>query len=191
MREGYPALSMRRIAKHIGYSATAIYLHFENKDALLHALIDEGMERLYDHLQQTAHAHESGDPVGRARRLCQVYIDFGLQNPEYYDVMFLLRPEHMARYPADNYRRARRSLDLFVEVLQDGAAAGVLEAEAPRVQASAVWAALHGTVTLLLAQRVDIRIEAQALVEAAIDQIVRGLGAVAQGSPNGRLPSHT
>ncbi|MDX1502000.1 MAG: helix-turn-helix domain-containing protein, partial [Thermoanaerobaculia bacterium] len=34
VEEGYNNLSMRKIARAVGCSATSIYLHFENKDAL-------------------------------------------------------------------------------------------------------------------------------------------------------------
>ena len=34
VREGYSSLSMRKIARSIGYSATSIYLHFKSKDQL-------------------------------------------------------------------------------------------------------------------------------------------------------------
>lgn len=57
VQEGYKALSMRTIADAIGYSATSIYLHFDGKDALLHALIHEGMMALRDRLRDAAAQH--------------------------------------------------------------------------------------------------------------------------------------
>ncbi|NBB87775.1 MAG: TetR family transcriptional regulator [Bacteroidetes bacterium] len=173
-RHGYTNLSMRKIAKKIGYSATTIYLHFENKDALFHALIDEGMNRLYESLYDV-HAQYADAPVERLRALCRQYIQFGLDEPEYYEVMFMLHPEHMERYPAAKYRRARRNLDLFAQALEDGVTEGVMAVQNSRVAASSTWAALHGTVTLLIAQRVDARINHEAFITAAIDQALYGL----------------
>lgn len=173
-RNGYTNLSMRKIAKKIGYSATTIYLHFENKDALFHALIDEGMHRLYESLY-SVHTQFSDAPVERLRALCRQYIQFGLDEPEYYEVMFMLHPEHMERYPAAKYRRARRNLDLFAQALEDGVTEGVMAVQNSRVAASSTWAALHGTVTLLIAQRVDARIDHEAFITAAIDQALYGL----------------
>jgi AcrR family transcriptional regulator len=173
VRDGYKNLSMRRIAREIGYSATSIYLHFENKDALFHALIEEGMERLY---RVYCSVTEGGpaDPVQRFVALCRAYIQFGLENPEYYEIMFMAHPEHMARYPADKYRRARRNLDVIAAVLEEGHRQGVLEATQPRVAASVVWSSLHGAIALLIAKRVDVRIDAQEFIEAAIAQTLRG-----------------
>ncbi len=172
VKEGYHNLSMRKIAKSIDYSATSIYLHFESKDALLHALIDEGMQRLYDAFTDIVGQFPE-QPVARLRALCKEFITFGLDNPEYYEIMFQLRPEQMERYPAEKYRRARRNLDIIAEALAEGAEGGVFTVKDARVSASTIWASLHGTVSLLLAERVDIRIDPNDFIETAIRQTLR------------------
>src|SRR5690554_2597090 len=90
VEEGYNNLSMRKIARAVGCSATSIYLHFENKDALFHALIGEGFARLNEALQDVADAH--ADAVERLETLSRRYIEFGLDHPEYYEIMFMLHP---------------------------------------------------------------------------------------------------
>lgn len=172
VQEGYQNLSMRKIARAINYSATSIYLHFDSKDALLHALIDEGMTRLYEALTEAASQHP--EPVERLKALCKQFITFGLENPEYYEIMFLLHPEHMERYPAEKYRRARRNLDVIAATLSDGIEQERFQSDDPRVAASAVWASLHGAVSLLLAERVDIRIDREAFIETTIRQTING-----------------
>lgn len=170
VQHGYAGLTMRKLAKAIGYSPTSIYLHFENKDALSHALIDEGMERLYRLLSEVE--QRVGAPIERLRELCWTYVRFGRSNPEYYEIMFQLHPDQMARYPAANYRRARRNLDVFARALTDGIEEGVVRDVDPRVTASTVWALLHGAVSLLNAHRVDVRIDVDAFIEATIAQAV-------------------
>ena len=169
VQEGYQNLTMRRIARAIDYSATSIYLHFDSKDALLHSLIHDGMMRLYEALEKT-NQQVGGGPVKRLQALCRCFIEFGLDNPEYYEVMFLLRPERMERYPPEKYRKARRNLDFFADALREGTDAGVFRVEDARVSASTIWAALHGTVSLLLADRVDVRIDRETFIDTAIQQ---------------------
>jgi AcrR family transcriptional regulator len=183
VQEGYQNLSMRKIASAIDYSATSIYLHFDSKDALLHALIHEGMMQLYDALEATAEAHTS-DLLGRLEALCRRFIDFGLNNPEYYEIMFQLHPERMERYPAEKYRQARRNLDFFADALAEGTEQGVFHVGDPQVSASTIWASLHGTVSLLLAERVDVRIERDAFIETAIQQTLRSYTAVQASASN-------
>lgn len=173
VKEGYHNLSMRKIADAIGYSATSIYLYFDSKDHLLHALIHEGMMQLQDKLGATAQ-NLPDDPVQRLRALCRTFIEFGLGNPEYYEIMFLLRPERMERYPPEKYRQARNNLDFFSRALEEGATAEAFQVDDPKVLASTIWASLHGTVSLLLAERVDARIDPEAFIEAAIERTLQG-----------------
>lgn len=173
MREGYQNLSMRKIADAIGYSATSIYLYFDNKDALLHTLIHEGMMQLHRELEETAASHPD-DPVDRLRALCRCFIDFGLENPEYYEIMFQLRPERMKRYPPEKYRKARSNLDFFGRALEEGNEQGTFGIDDAKVSASTIWASLHGIVSLLLADRVDVSIDPETFIDTAIRQAIRG-----------------
>lgn len=181
VRDGYKSLSMRKIAREAGYSATSIYLHFENKDALFHALIEEGMERLLAQFK-AVEVHHAGNPEACLEALCRSYVQFGLDNPEYYEVMFMLHPEHMDRFPAEKYRRARRNLDVIAQALAEGAAHGCFEAEDPRVLASTLWAILHGTVSLLIARRLDVRIRQEDFIEATIRHALQGVRAPAHAA---------
>ena len=170
--DGYDRLSMRKIAAAAGCSATSIYLHFASKDALTHALISEGMERLYATLTAT----RAPDPAERLGALSRAYVRFGLDNPEVYQILFQLTPERMERFPAEQYRRARRNIDLFAETIARGAEAGRLRAEPTAdVAANVLWTALHGLVSLRLAGRIDVRLAGDAFVEAAVAQALAGV----------------
>lgn len=171
--EGYKNLSMRKIAGAIGYSATSIYLHFTGKDALVHTLIDEGMGRKYEAFAAVVAACPD-DPVARFAGLCRAYIDFGLNNPEYYEIMYLLHPEKMARFPADKYRKARRNLEVIAETLKEGAAKGLMSVTDPLLDASVTWAALHGAVSLLFSQRMDRRVDPEEFVDAMVGRLLKG-----------------
>lgn len=51
VEDGLENISMRKIASRIGCKAPSIYYYFRNKDALIHAMIEEGNDRLYEALQ--------------------------------------------------------------------------------------------------------------------------------------------
>lgn len=168
VENGYAGLSMRKLAGSIGYSATTIYHHFDGKDGLFHALVDEGMERLGAELRG-ALVGMSRDTNERMERLCRAYVRFGLDNPEYYEVMFIAHPGAAGRYPPEKYRRARANLDLFADVLTE---AGAPDTTTARVEATVIWAVLHGTVSLINATRVDAAIDRIALVDAAVERAI-------------------
>ncbi|MEM6328363.1 MAG: TetR/AcrR family transcriptional regulator [Bacteroidota bacterium] len=169
--DGYANLSMRKIAAVVRCSPTSIYLHFDGKDALVHALIAEGMDHLFEALQA---GDPGGDPITRLEALSRAYVAFGLRHREQYEVMFQLHPKRMERFPAEDYRRARRNLDLFEDILQAGAEAGVLDATpTAEVAARVLWTALHGLVSLRLAQRIDVRLDDDEFTKAAVARAVR------------------
>ena len=145
---------MRRIAKAVGCTPTSIYLYFRNKDALVHELIDEGMGILHDQLVEATAGVE--DTTERLYWYARAYIDFALQNPEYYEVMFLLRSD-MERYPAELYRRARHNLEIIAEAL--ATQSGERDPVELLTATSVLWSLVHGSVTILLAKRLDYKID--------------------------------
>ncbi|MEM9381641.1 MAG: TetR/AcrR family transcriptional regulator [Planctomycetota bacterium] len=160
LESGYAALSTRRIASAVGCTATSIYLYYASKDALIHALIDEGFVELNRRVLAAARG-EDGEPLERMRRAALAYVDFAFERPQYYEVMFMLRPAQMERYPAEAYRRARRPLEVLAEMT------GLPEEQA-LLRGTIAWATLHGLVSLLIAQRVDVRLDREALVRDTV-----------------------
>ncbi len=164
--KGINDLSIRMISRSVGCSVGTIYFYFENKDVLVHALIEEGFDIMVDR-QENIKA-ENATPSERLRQLCRVYFDFAMENPEYYEIMFSLKPERMARYPAEKYRKARRSLELFEDAIKDAAPHG----DNSFYTSHLIWTFLHGIITLLQAERIDRRIDRSKFVDNALDKIM-------------------
>src|SRR5436853_6901682 len=87
LEQGYERFSLRKVAELIGYSPTTIYLYFRDKDDLLFTVVDEGFKRFGQQL--AAAAASTGDPWERIIALGRAYVAFGLQNHEYYQLMFM------------------------------------------------------------------------------------------------------
>src|SRR6476659_4196009 len=89
-REGYDAVSMRRIAEAIEYSPTAIYVHFRDKQDLMLQLCQSDFVAL---AVGVAELQKLADPIERIRRLGHAYIRFGVEHPNHYRLMFMTRVE--------------------------------------------------------------------------------------------------
>ena len=176
---GYAQVSMRKIANKIGYSATSIYLYYGNKDELVHALIDEGVDLLFQELHDADQAGAS--PEERLEKMCRAYIRFGLEKPEYYEIMYVLHSEYIKRYPAEKFRKAPLNLKLFAKAIGAAVDASQFEAKDSMLSANLVWAQLHGVVTLLGSERVDKRIPEKELIEATVHQIIRSFRIIPSG----------
>ncbi|HEY3230998.1 MAG TPA: TetR/AcrR family transcriptional regulator [Roseiflexaceae bacterium] len=144
--QGYERFSLRQVAEMIGYSATTIYLYFKDKDDLLFAVVDEGFDRFGQQL--AAAAASTDDPIARLQAIGRAYIDFGLQNPVHYQLMFMQRADFLIGHrPGEQQPR----IDAF-RVLQGtvlyGIDLGALRPGDVESYSDALWALVHGVVAL-------------------------------------------
>ncbi|MEI7577425.1 MAG: TetR/AcrR family transcriptional regulator [Armatimonadota bacterium] len=148
--DGYEAISLRTIADMIEYSPGALYLHFKDKDAILQALIEEGFDELAIRLRNVM---DPGSLEGLIQKGLN-YIQFAVDNPRLYEVMFLARSpedqEHM-RAIADAPPDCFLSL---VEAVQAGQRQGTLNCALPEpILAYAIWAQVHGMASIAIARQ--------------------------------------
>lgn len=170
--EGHRALSMRKIAREVGVSATSIYIYFDHKDHLLHTLIEESVEELSSFIEKRA--YQEKDAIKKFKAIIHAYIDFAMQNPEKYQILYLLQPKAMKRYPKEKFRKARRSYELLVKVIEESEKQGLMSVKKPVIAAYTIWAQLHGIVSVVLNQRLDSRIDRNEFLEESVDQVVQG-----------------
>ncbi|SFF28909.1 transcriptional regulator, TetR family [Paenibacillus algorifonticola] len=84
---GYESVSIREIAKEAGCSHTTIYIYFEDKEALLHALSMQPLEELHSALTVAAQAKEL-TPSEQLQRINRLFIQFCLEHRSMYTVFF-------------------------------------------------------------------------------------------------------
>jgi AcrR family transcriptional regulator len=84
--EGWQSLSIRKIADAIEYSVPVIYDHFENKEAILFEIGNEGFRLLSKKIELAKDKQE--DPVEQLRAMADAYWNFALKNKEYYQLMY-------------------------------------------------------------------------------------------------------
>lgn len=147
LKHGYHNFSLRQVAEQIGYSPGTIYLYFEDKDAVLFTIMAEGVTRFAQMLSEAAAAP---DPRQRLTRIGEAYIRFGVQNPAHYQLMFLQRPDYLARSPQDTPQPMLEIFDLWRKVVEDAMQAGVLRLGDPTSTGDILWALLHGVVSIAI-----------------------------------------
>lgn len=91
MREGFAALSMRKIADAIEYSPATLYLHFASRDEIAHALCAEGYAQL---LETFVPLTGVADPAERLKGLGRAYVAFGVAHPQTYRLIFMEDPSY-------------------------------------------------------------------------------------------------
>src|SRR5579883_3251092 len=97
-REGAEAVTMRRVATTVGITPMALYRHFADREGLLNALADAGFEEL---AARVGGAVKPGTPEKQLREILDVFLDFGLERPRLFELMFLTRREGARQFPGD------------------------------------------------------------------------------------------
>lgn len=174
VEQGLGRMSMRKIARKVGVTATSIYLHFQNKDELLHTLIEETIEELNAHLE--AASKNNGTPREQLFNLGRAYVDFAMNNPGKYQIVYQVRADEMGRYPKEKFRKARRGYKLVSSIIRESNKRGETREMAPDLAAYVFWAQLHGLMSVVLSKRLDVRVSQKAFIDKGLEQIVNGLG---------------
>ncbi len=155
---GYERFSMRQVAERIGYTATTIYRYFENKDALIFAIVDLGFERFGRALDDAARS--TSDPIERIEALGRAYIRFGVENPVYYQLMFMQRTDYLAT-PKDGTKEPRlATFGTLQHAVEAAIASGDLPPGDPTVRSHAIWSLVHGTVSIALTLGAEVGLDA-------------------------------
>jgi AcrR family transcriptional regulator len=178
--DGYEAVSMRRIATEIEYSATAIYVHFKDKRDLFSAICAEDFAAL---AKAAGDIDRVADPVERLAKLGLAYCRFGLEHPNSYRLLFMTPIEKTETDAALRPEKGDPSADSWAMCLMTVAAiaeAGRLRPEFSDVELAAqtVWAGVHGVVSLEIAMGRDSWIDwrpARRRVKAMLETLVRGI----------------
>ena len=173
LEHGYEAFSLRQVAEYLGYSATTIYLYFDNKDALLFAVADDAY-RLFCEVE--LHAFMSTeDPIQRLLAIGYAYIEFGLAHPTAYKLMFVQRTDFLVGvvqgevHPRiDSFKASEQAVKLAME-------AGAIRQGDPEVIFGVLWSLAHGLVLLALTMPEFTRERTAQVMEESFSIILHGL----------------
>jgi AcrR family transcriptional regulator len=171
-REGWGAVTIRRLADEIEYSQPVLYSHFENRDAIVAAVAVEGFQELTVALREAA----SGSTGRRdaLENVAMAYLAFALSRPAFYEAMFIL-PTVLRFAEAGTRPELRAGFEALAAVVTPFC----VDAE---IVTETFWAALHGLAELERSHRIrpGMRGERIALVVRAI--VVSGNSPPARGS---------
>jgi AcrR family transcriptional regulator len=147
--EDFHRATMRTIARNSGVGLATIYRHFGSKEALLFFFVDEWLsgffERMVDHLKGIT------DPKERVRKIFWLHLDYFERNPEVGRILILNIPFKrwmFKKWMAGKNFERNRLFDVFLDVIQDGQRAGVLNAAvAPGVLIDFIYGLVHRCFT--------------------------------------------
>lgn len=150
------AVTLRAVAREVGIAAPSIYAHFADRDAIIMAAVLRIFDELTDAITEGADA-AGPDPVDRLVAGCAAYLGYGLGHPARYRVLFaehrtvpveLCRPVSLSPDGPPVMEFGAEAFAQLVQAIKACAEAGMSASTDVVADATAVWVALHGTVTL-------------------------------------------
>ena len=144
-REGWSAVTIRKIAREIDYTSPIIYQHFANKEAALQALVEEGFADLETAMH---HAATGDDPEERLLALGRAYLHFARDHRRLYELMNGLGGVTLE--PSERSAAAGNVITLTTEAIQNWAQARGAQLDDPLAASETAWGVLHGMTTLAM-----------------------------------------
>ena len=148
-KEGVQALTLRGVGAALGVSRTALYRHFDDKQALLARVAAAGFTRFPDALAAAAAAAEArrADPMPA---MAAAYAGFARAHPSHYQTMFsgvLTGSRHSAELEA----HGAAAFGVLLTAIRRGQERGRIRTGNPQELAEITWALSHGIATLGMA----------------------------------------
>jgi AcrR family transcriptional regulator len=169
------AVSIRAVADAIGVTPPAIYRHFDDKAHLLFDVCARHFERMDAFV--LAATRDIEDPVEQLCQRARAYVRFGVENPEHYRIMFMGRSEITPEQYADEMVVETGSFAHMVQCVQRCLDAGRFRDGLPDAftLTFALWSAVHGVTSLLVAKPNMPGPDAETLVDLLLDIQLRGV----------------
>ena len=140
--EGWPSVTVRRLADEISYSQPVLYAHFGSREGILAAVALEGFQELGLAMEKARKRAKHRNAVGF---VAAAYLEFAASSPALYEVMFSLSlsvPFDDAATPSAMRSAFSQLLELFQE-----------QGSRSEIVSELFWASLHGIAELTRTQR--------------------------------------
>jgi AcrR family transcriptional regulator len=172
---GYEATTMRAIAEKIQYTPTAIYHHFESKEALLTELANTDFLSLASAFVRIGRIE---DPLERLVRTGQAYVEFALEHPMQYQLMFMTRRPKLETWVEKGHGDPTKDAFSFLRATCHAAIeTGRLRPEFndPDELAEMAWSSVHGIMSLYIVHRDHDWRDPMITASRMCQSLVRGL----------------
>lgn len=148
VKDGYEATSIRKIAAEIEFSPTTIYLYYKDKSDIAYALHQEGFLLLRERFGALEFVES---PFERLKAMGRAYIQFALDHPDFYELMFIMREPMKyleTHHPELEWPEGERVLDALFETIQACQEDGYFANIGTQEMAILSWNVVHGLSSL-------------------------------------------
>ena len=168
-QEGWGALSMRKIADMIEYTAPIIYEYFSNKEGILFELTRQGYIHLGVKVKNARDSKENAEEQLEAMWLS--YWDFAFEEKEFYQLMYGVQVNCCELY--NKMPEAEYTTDLFYDAIEKLITKVPISEDTSCLKYYTFWSLIHGLVSINLVQKGANDEINQQILRSAIKAIIK------------------
>jgi TetR/AcrR family transcriptional regulator len=156
IQKGYHAMTMEIVAEAVEINKATIYLYFQNKSDLFHAIVDRSLNTLLIMLKLTSEEQKTG--LQQTLAFIDNYIDFCREHP-HYCAAINHREENKrdisskeAKVPFDfkTDETAKKIFTLIIDAITQGKSDGTIRQDIqPDIATVLIWGLLVGTMQMI------------------------------------------
>lgn len=148
--EGVGALSIRRVARNLGFSHAAPYRHFPTQQHIFAALTERGFELFSGALKANLPPlYHTEQLENRLREMCHNYFRFVFENPDYYQYIFGPPRFDHHQFP-ELQQKGTGSFEILTEQIAAMVHAGAIAQGDVVALSMFVFSTMHGASSLML-----------------------------------------
>jgi len=151
-KEGWKAVSLRRIADIIEYSAPLIYSYFESKEAILLEFVKKGYFKKYEALKKAKEQHT--DPALQLKAMAFAGWKFAIEHNVLYQLMYSIKVAPCkAQWNCCEILDVRKSMgEVVLSTIKELVARSAHPETDPEMKYLAFSSILHGLISFYLTQ---------------------------------------
>lgn len=152
--KGIEQTTIRNIADAIEYSVGTVYVYFKDKKEILHELHTQGFTQLGREMRVLSNV---SDPMERLKALGRVYLQFAIENPDMYELMFLMKEpiECLEDLHKEVWDEGRATFGILKTNVNQCMEKGHFKGHQLEALSFAIWGTVHGMASLHIGQRVN------------------------------------
>ena len=168
-------LTLKILSDATDTSRSAIYRHFQNKDALIAVLIEKGFEQFDAHMAPIL-SNKNRPLVDRFYSATKAYVEWAKEHPNLYRLLFGNRYAHLRHNIIDiQDDTSITGFHALREAVEEGQEAGIIQRKESYVQSIIIWSSLHGLSSLIIDNFDGVEEVSETLYNDMFESLLAGL----------------
>ncbi|MCZ6831520.1 MAG: TetR/AcrR family transcriptional regulator [Gammaproteobacteria bacterium] len=176
---GIEGISLRGLAAEAGCSRTTPYRYFKNKADILAAVRQSEFQRMADATELAASSES--DPDKRLVALAKSYLQFAMERPDAYRVMYEVNQKDEQRYP-ELVKQIKRTQQPMISTVHEAVKTGSIHGDPVNI-VHVLWAGLHGLISLHLSDKLHLGRDIEELAEVMVRSLGRAIATTPSTQP--------